>query len=100
LQQVSTGQVREIGEITEWFDRPKAAVAKVRDITLSVKQRIFLASETKACCQLVIIESIQIDDVSQDTVEITTETEVGLKFNANARKGLSLYVEVDKSPEQ
>jgi len=100
LQQGSTGQVREIGEITEWFDRPKAAVAKVRDITLSVKQRIFLASETKAYCQLVIIESIQIDDVSQDTVEITTETEVGLKFNANARKGLSLYVEVDKSPEQ
>lgn len=100
LQQGSTGQVREIGQVTRWFEQPKAARAKVRDITLSVGQRIFLASETKAYCQLAIIESIQIDDVSQDTVEIITETEVGLKFNTDARKGLSLYVEVDKSSEQ
>lgn len=100
LKQVSTEQVREIGEITEWFDRPKAAVAKVRNIELSVGQRIFLASETKAYCQLAIIKSIQIDDVSQDRVEITTETEVGLTFKTDARKGLSLYVEVDKSEEQ
>ena len=97
LKQELIEQVRKIGEITEWLNKSKVVIAKVRDITLSVGDGIFLASETKAHCQLVIIESIQIDDVSKETVEITSETEVGLKFNTDAREGLSLYVETSVS---
>jgi hypothetical protein len=39
-----------------------------------------------------VIQSIQLDDVSQSQIEITSETEVGLQFNINAKKGLSLYI--------
>ena len=37
-------------------------------------------------------DSIQLDDVSQSQIEITSETEVGLQFNIDAKKGLSLYI--------
>jgi hypothetical protein len=51
-----------------------------------------LVSKESSYCQLVRIESIQIDDISKELVNITSEIEVGLQFNADAKKGLSLYL--------
>ena len=99
-RQKSIGQTREIGQITEWFKKPKAAVAAVEETTLSVGGNLFLVGE--AYCQLARIESIRIDDVNKDTVETTTGMEVGLKFDVDARKGLRLYssiASIDSSNE-
>jgi hypothetical protein len=89
-RQKSIGQVREIGQIKEWFKKPRAAVAKVEETTLSVGGSLFLVGE--AYCQLATIESIRIDDVDQETVKTTSGMEVGLKFDVDAREGLRLYM--------
>jgi hypothetical protein len=86
------GKAKEIGKITEWFKKPKAAIALVKEISLSVGDSLFAVSENSAYCSLVMIESIKIDDKSTNYVEITTETEVGLQFNIDAKPGLSLYI--------
>ena len=35
---------------------------------------------------------IRINDIDKDKVEITDETEVGLKFDIDPKKGMSLYL--------
>jgi len=82
----------KISQITEWYKQPKAGVAKVKEITLSVGQNLFLVNEASSYCQLAKIESIMINDVPQEQVIATTEQEVGLKFNIEGREGLSLYI--------
>ncbi|MDM9385134.1 MAE_28990/MAE_18760 family HEPN-like nuclease [Chlorogloeopsis sp. ULAP01] len=85
----SIGQAREIGKITEWFKKPKAAVAKIEETILSVGESLFLVGE--AYCLLATIQSIQIDGVTKDKIQTTTEMELGLKFDVDARKELRLY---------
>jgi hypothetical protein len=92
LEKEKTGKARKIGQITEWFKKPQAGVVKLKDIRLSVGTPLFLVNESMSYCQLAKVESIQINDVSYDEVEIATETEVGLKFDTDGKKGLSLYV--------
>lgn len=92
LKQASTGKAREIGKINRWFDKVRAARAKINQGSLSVGDPVFLVNENSSDCRLAVIQSIQLDDVSQSQIEITSETEVGLQFNINAKKGLSLYV--------
>ena len=92
LKQTSIGKAREIGKITECFKKPKAAVAIIQDATLSVGDTVFLVNENSSDCRFARIESIQLDEVSQSEIEITSQTEVGLKFNIDAKKGLSLYI--------
>ncbi|NJK66046.1 MAG: hypothetical protein HC941_05490 [Microcoleus sp. SU_5_3] len=92
LRQTGIGKAKEIGQITEWFKKPRAGVAKVKEITLSVGKNIFLVKEASSYCQLATIENIMINDVCQEQVVITNEQEVGLKFDIDAKKGLSLYV--------
>ncbi len=92
LHKTSTNRARNIGKITEWFNKPKAGVAKLKDIRLSVGNPLFLVNESISYCQLAKVESIEINDVFQDEVEIATETEVGLKFDIDGKEGLSLYV--------
>ncbi len=60
--QEENGKAKKIGEITEWFDRRKAAVAvaKLEEITLSVGDRCYLINENISWCQFTTIESIQI----------------------------------------
>lgn len=87
------GQAVEIGQITEWFKKPRAAVAKVQETSLSVGGNLFLVGE--AYCQLGRIESIRIDDADKQSVKTTSGMEVGLRFNVDARKGLHLYTTVD-----
>lgn len=84
-------KAKKIGAITEWYKQPKAAIAKITDISLSLGSKIWLVSEASSYCQLVTIESIQLNSVSKQAIIINSETEIGLKFNTDARKGLSIY---------
>jgi hypothetical protein len=95
----SIGQVREVGRITRWFPQPRATRAKVKEVTLSIGENLFLVNEQIAYCQFVTIKSIKIhedgQEVDKEQVAITSETEVGLKFDVDARKDLRLYTTVD-----
>ncbi|MDY6803366.1 MAG: MAE_28990/MAE_18760 family HEPN-like nuclease [Cyanobacteriota bacterium] len=88
--QTRAGEAREIGKITEWFKKPRAAVAIINDISLSVGDSLFLVSEESSYCRLATIESMKISDRSQQQLQITAATEVGLKFDLDAKKGLTV----------
>jgi len=94
LHQKDIGRVREIGKITEWFKKPQAGVAKVKEVTLVLGESVFLVlvNDELSYCYSAKIESIQLDDISHNLVAITSETEVGLKFDRDARTGLTIYV--------
>ncbi|HBB35653.1 MAG TPA: hypothetical protein DDZ80_10055 [Cyanobacteria bacterium UBA8803] len=92
LKHAVIGQAREIGTIRQWLDKNKVARAKISAVTLSVGETIFLVKETSSYCLLATIESIRDNEIAKEQVEITTEKEVHLKFNVEAKKGLSLYV--------
>jgi len=94
LRQIDLGLVREIGKITDWFKKPQAGVAKVQEVTLTVGERVFLVlvNDELSYCSSAKIESIQLNDISHNHVEITSEAEVGLKFDRDARIGLTIYV--------
>lgn len=88
--QISAGKAREIGKITEWFKKPRAAVAIIKDISLSVGDSLFLVSEESSYCRLATIRSMKISDRPQQQLQITAATEVGLKFDLDAKKGLTV----------
>ncbi|MEG4105590.1 MAE_28990/MAE_18760 family HEPN-like nuclease [Microcoleus sp. S13_C5] len=94
LRQIDRGLVREIGKITEWFKKPQAGVAKVQQVTLTVEERVFLVlvNDELSYCYAAKVESLQLNDISHNHVEITSEAEVGLKFDRDARIGLTIYV--------
>jgi MAE_28990/MAE_18760-like HEPN len=94
LFQTQREVVREIGKITEWFKKPQAGVAKIKEVTLTVGETVFLVlvNDELSYCYSAKIESIELNDISHDMVEISSEAEVGLKFDMNARKGLTIYV--------
>jgi hypothetical protein len=94
LRQIDRGLVREIGKITEWFKNPQAGVAKVKEVTLTVGERVFLVlvNDELSYCYAAKVESIQLYGISHNHVEITSEEEVGLKFDRDARIGLTIYV--------
>ncbi|WP_236141168.1 MAE_28990/MAE_18760 family HEPN-like nuclease [Nostoc sp. CMAA1605] len=85
------GQIREFGKITEWFKKSNAVVAIVKEVKLSVGEKVFLVNENTSCCYLVAINSIKIDDKPVNDLQATTEMEVGLQFDLSAKKGLRLY---------
>jgi hypothetical protein len=94
LLQRDRGLVREIGKITHWYPKPQAGVAKVKEVTLTVEERVFLVlvNDKLSYCYAAKVESIQRYGISQNQVEITSEEEVGLKFDRDARIGLTIYV--------
>jgi len=85
-------QAKQIGKVTEWFRQPRAAVAQVKECTLSKGDSIWLIGEAISFCKIATIESMQIDGNAVERQEITTETEVGLKFNLDVKKGMYLYL--------
>lgn len=93
----SIGQAREIGQITQWFKKHQAGVAKVEETALSVGDRLFLVSKGSFCCQLANIQSIRINDVPLEKLQTITGMEVGLKFDVEAREGLRLYIMMEES---
>jgi hypothetical protein len=62
---ISSGKARNIGQITEWFKKPRAAVAIINNISLSVGDSLFLVNEDSSYCRLATIESIQIQSLPQ-----------------------------------
>ncbi|MEG4329431.1 MAE_28990/MAE_18760 family HEPN-like nuclease [Microcoleus sp. herbarium5] len=94
LLQKALGLVREIGEITEWYKKQQAYVAKVQEVTLTVEERVFLVlvNDKLSYCYAAKIESIKLNDISHNHLGITSEAEVGLKFDRDARIGLTIYV--------
>jgi MAE_28990/MAE_18760-like HEPN len=90
---LSIGEIKKIGTIAEWYDRPKAAVATiVKGSTLSLGDNIYLVSESRSQCCLARIESIQINSQVQNFVRIEEdEKEIGLKFNVNVKKDFELF---------
>ncbi len=66
---------------------------------MSIGTNVFLVSETSSYCRLATIESIQINNTSQESIEIINETEVGLKFDIDAKKGLKVYIVFEYSGE-
>jgi hypothetical protein len=96
-RQKSIGQAKEIGQITRWFPACKATRAKIKQTTLLIGTNLFLIKEASSYCQLVTIESIQMEEggvwVEKEQVVINSEEKVvGLKFDAEAREGLRLYM--------
>lgn len=87
------GKARCIGEITEWFKKPQAGVAKVSNTLLSIESPLFLVKENIALCQPATVKSIQINSKSvNETQYIEEEMEIGLKFDVDAKQGLNLYI--------
>lgn len=87
---ISTGKARNIGRITEWFKKPRAAVAIINNISLSVGDSLFLVGEESSYCRLATIESMRINDRPQQQLTITATTELGLKFDIEAKIGLNV----------
>lgn len=96
-KQISIGKAKEIGEVTEWFQKSKAAVAIINNSNLSIGTNVFLVSETSSYCRSATIESIKINHISLKRIEIFSEIEVGLKFDIDAKKGLNIYLIVEDS---
>ncbi len=87
------GKAKCIGKITEWFKKPQAGVAKVNNTSLSIESSLFLVNEKIALCQPATVKSIQINNQSvNETPYIEKEMEIGLKFDVEAKQGLSLYI--------
>lgn len=89
--QESIGQARDIGEITEWFQKQNAGVAKVEATSLSVGTSLFLVNEEISYCQPATIISIRINNSPVQQVQTTAGMEVGLKFDIDARRGWRLF---------
>lgn len=84
------GQAQEIGKITEWLKKPKAAILTADgEYFLSVGNSVYLVGESY--CQLAKIESIQENDQPIPEIKTTPEIEIGLKFDVDAKEGLRLY---------
>lgn len=89
----SNGQAREIGKISQWYDKAQAARARINSGTLSVGGTVFLVNKNACHCCSARIESIRLnDEEASETLELERETQIGLKFDVPAKKGLSLYV--------
>jgi len=88
-------QATKIGQITEWFPKPKAAVLKseIDQIKLSIETEVFLTDD-KAYCQTVKIKSIHIKNTPCDEIQTTKEMEIGLTFGVDVRKNLNVYIVV------
>lgn len=85
------GQAIKIGKITEWLKKPQAAIAIIADTSLAISSKVFLINENIAYCQSAVVQSIQTQNKSVNDVKATDETEIGLKFDIDAKPGLDLY---------
>ncbi len=103
-KQTDTGKAKEIGKVTEWYEKSKAAVAKINNSNLSINNsnlsigtNVLLVKETSSDCRLARIESIKVNDTPLESIEITNKIEVGLKFDIDAKKELKIYIVVEDS---
>jgi MAE_28990/MAE_18760-like HEPN len=90
-KQEKQDKVIKIGCISEWVKNPKAGVLKISNAKVKIKlgDRLFLTS--KFDCQIASIVSLKIDDVFQQEINALSATEIGIKFDIDARKNLEIY---------
>ena len=69
----------------------------INNSNLSIGTNVLLVKETSSDCRLARIESIKVNDTPQESIEITNEIEVGLKFDIDAKKELKIYIVVEDS---
>ena len=96
-KQTDTGKAKEIGKVTEWYEKSKAVVAKINNSNLSIGTNVLLVKETSSDCRLARIESIKVNNTPLESIEITNKIEVGLKFDIDAKKELKIYIVVEDS---
>jgi MAE_28990/MAE_18760-like HEPN len=92
LKEEKQGKVIKIGIISEWFKNPQAGVAKISNVSnvkLKTGDRLFLTSD--ADCQVAEIISLAINDNLYQEIDVSVTTEVGIKFNIDARKNWCIY---------
>lgn len=92
LRQIDRGLVREIGKITEWFKKSQAGVAKVKEVTLTLEERVFLVlfNDELSYCYSPKIESIQLNDISHNHVEINN---LGGRSRVKVRSGCQNWID-------
>jgi hypothetical protein len=76
-----------LGRITETF-KNGAVVAQIEQGNVSIGDEVYLSG--KSWCRACIINSIQLNDVNQEKVTITERTEVGFRFDIEAKRNLEL----------
>lgn len=81
------GRATVVGVISEQF-RGDVVVAQVANATLSLGDQLYVFK--KGMTMIAELKSIQLDDVSMDTVVVAEETEVGLRLGVRARVGCEL----------
>jgi MAE_28990/MAE_18760-like HEPN len=92
LKQEKQGKVVKIGIISEWFKNPQAGVAKIINLSngkLKIGDKLFITSDSD--CQLAEIISLAINGSLRQEIDLSLVTEVGVKFNIDARKNWCIY---------
>lgn len=82
-KQLEHSKAQIIGEVTEKFSGT-IIVAKIQNANLAVGESLFFTKDQY--CAKATIESIQINDLAQSEIAITSEQEVGLKTSIQVRK--------------
>jgi hypothetical protein len=77
------GRVKSIGKVTERF-KDNIVVAKMQGCALVKNMELLLWGQHY--CYSAIIESIQLNDISHEKLDVGDETEVGLKLNCPSQK--------------
>lgn len=81
---LSRDQATEVGTVSETFQGGRVIIAAVAG-KFSIGESIYLISPTQ--CAHRRIESIQLDDVPHDQVDIADATELGFRLSGRARVG-------------
>lgn len=87
-------QAVKVGKIKRWYSEKKVAEVKfshVNFINISIGDNFFLVDENKSWCQPATIQSIHMNNQFHKAVQITTERQISIKFDVDARKELELY---------
>lgn len=84
----TNGAASTVGDVTENFTSG-AVVAKMQNVEFQLGDRFYVCGAS--CCYPAVVKSIQLNDVDQEWMAVTTETEVGLMFDREVKKNRKLY---------
>lgn len=96
-QQEKIGKIKQIGTIRHWYDEPQTCRVRIKETQLCIGDELILIGENQAYCKSVKIMSMNQSLIKEKTIRclesinITYEEQLSLKFDSNAKKGLSIY---------
>jgi len=82
------GAATTVGAVTEKFANG-AVVAKMQHVEFQLGDRFYVCGVS--CCYPAIVRSIRLNDVDQQQLAVTNETEVGLMFDREVKTNRKLY---------